>query len=209
MAKLIDRSLEIMRQMIGETDTSNPQATDAKLLIYLNEFIRLHSPNNTAFIQDKTFYTSNTSANDDTEAWPEDQYIIPHDPIYFNGIRGKLYTDPDLFYSKWPKDVTFESGLPTDVLYFNNQLLLRAPPDAAYSFDISCFKVHADYTEGEDLEHDMYYRFYASGASLLWFQDKGAVDEYQAYKQIHADNKHDIDAVTARTRMRQPIRRSF
>lgn len=208
MTKQISRVLEIMRGMIGQMDSSNPQATDAKLLVILNEFIQLHSPGNSSFIQDKTFYTFNTTSGIDTQSWPSN-YIVPHDPIYIGGIQGTLYTDPYFFYGKWQKDVTYDSARPTDILYHANTLTMRAPPDDTYSVDISAFRVNESVTSDSSVFRDEYYRYYASGAALLWFQENGDLDERNAYKEIHKENKLDILAQTVRVRANQPVQRSF
>lgn len=79
------------------------------------------------------WFTQNTSAT--LDSWVVDEkYLTFRDPFTIAGYPISFYLNAKDFYELFPETQTYTKAQPTDVLFFNQTLLFRPPPDAIYQF---------------------------------------------------------------------------
>lgn len=89
------------------------------------------------------------------------------------------YQDPGDFFRKWPDIPNYTPQRPSDVLYYNNQLLFRGPPDQEYHIKIEAYQEEIEFTDEGSLNADYMFRYLAYGASLDIFSDYGEMDRWR------------------------------
>lgn len=198
--------LEIMRNVTGRVDATDPLFTDPIMTRYLNDFIVQQSSIDVRLFKNYTWWEFTI---DDTslDPYPVNLETITlvngvtgastiSDPAYISGpdfpstltpssLRLNWFQDPGQFYAKWPPFQVFTTQRPTDVLYFNNELTFRGPvpPDVTYTIKIQAYSEEVQFTNAEDgtvlsQPPDYLYRYLAYGASLDIFSDYGEMDKY-------------------------------
>lgn len=217
----IAQILQIIRNVTGRVDSTDPAFTDPILIDYLNAFIQQQHPSEVQIFENKTWWEFPI---DPTTQNPMDVdldllgFSTINAPAYIanigaekNSFQIAWYLDPIEFYRRWPWETDYTPQMPTAVLYHNNQLLFRGPPDKAYQVRISAYKV--DYTfaggtfsnsgsvlsgtgQGYDTIRSYLIRYLAYGTSINILSDYGETERvaevYQSYKLYKAN-------VTART----------
>jgi hypothetical protein len=88
------------------------------------------------------------------------------------------FQDPQSFYARWPDRLNYTPQRPTAVLYYNNELLFRGPPDQEYHIKIQAYRQELQFTAEGSLEADYLFRYLAYGASLDIFSDYGEMDKW-------------------------------
>jgi len=193
MAKSGADIIKIVRQVTGRTDSSDPQFTDAIMMSRVNDYLELIMPQEVRLYENKTWweFTFN-AASDGTDTVPVDlevegfstigplAYIGPSTDVG-PGFKLWWFQDPASFYGKWPDTQTFTEQRPTDVLYYNNELLFRGPPDQPYQVRIEAYKIEARITEGTNIDEAYFWRYVAYGTALDIFSDFGEMDKYNEY----------------------------
>ncbi len=100
------------------------------------------------------------------------------------------FQDPGNFYARWPDRLNYTPQRPTAVLYYNNALTFRGPPDREYHIKIQAYKEEVQFTAEGSLEADYLFRYLAYGASLDIFSDYGEMDKwaqiYPVYQRYRA-----------------------
>jgi hypothetical protein len=199
MAKTAADLILILRNITGRVDASDPQFTDAIMLQYLQDFIQLQSTQDIRIFKNKTWYEFNLSPTD-----PDPYPVVLQNLVLVNGHIGAStieppcyadgffvfwYQDPQDFYRIWPETQTFQPQRPTYVLYYNNELTFRGPPDKTYLIKMAAYQVEVEITNGL-LDTDYLYRYICYGTALDIFSDFGEMDKcrdiYQAYTRYRA-----------------------
>jgi hypothetical protein len=89
------------------------------------------------------------------------------------------YENPELFYQHWPDRLIFTPQRPTAVLYYNNALTFRGPPNREYHIKIQAYHEEVSFGGLLDVGIDYLYRYLAYGTSLDIFSDFGEMDKWQ------------------------------
>lgn len=189
----------IVRNITGRVDNTDPQFTDEIMLQYIQDFIQLQSTQDIRIFKNKTWYEFNLgllSAN----PFPVNlQEIVLIDgqvgastiepPCYADGFPVFWYQDPTEFYRIWPQTQTYQPQRPTYVLYYNNELDFKGPPNKDYLIKIAAYQVEIQITGGV-LSQDYLYRYICYGTALDIFSDFGEMDKwreiYPAYQRYRA-----------------------
>jgi hypothetical protein len=88
------------------------------------------------------------------------------------------FQSPQEFYAHWPDRNNYTPQRPTAVLYYNNALTFRGPPDQEYHIKIQSYKEEIEWNEQGSLNADYLFRYLAYGASLDIFSDFGEMDKW-------------------------------
>ncbi len=81
------------------------------------------------------------------------------------------FQDPKDFYRHWPDRLIYTPQRPTAVLYYNNQLTFRGPPDTEYHIKIQAYHEEVEFTAAGSLEAD--YMLWSFFRHLLRFWRNG------------------------------------
>lgn len=192
--------VDIMRKVIGQRDSSSPDATNEILMQYILEFMQLNMPNDIKVQDNWTYYQFNTVADTPVYSFNVDstqtvnttpsiapdqinkKFMIVKPPCWSidnnaavqNSIQMYWYQDPQRFYNFWGyiDDTTaLTSGQPTDILYYNNQFVLRPMPDAVYEIKMAAYVVDDDFEITDNLPLGYTYRYIAYGAARDYLRD--------------------------------------
>lgn len=214
--------IEIMRNTTGRVDPFDPNYDDAKMLQYLNVFLQTAHPSESRIFYNRTWYdfTFTVDPNDATKF--SDEYDIGLDDLGFTTIEPPAYVsadakggtddkpgfeifwyqDPTQFYRIWPDTQDYQPSRPTYVLYYNNKLLFRNPPDKAYNVKIAAYNIEIALSlalvEGQppNLPNAYYARYLAYGASLDIFSDAGEMDRYAECMRVYKKYRGNVLART-------------
>ena len=216
--------LQIMRNVTGRVDRSDPAFTDEIMTDYLNAFLQQEHPQEVQIFQNETWWDFTIDENS-PDPFPVDldglgfasigplAYVGYTDLANNNSFRMFWYTDPGDFYYRWPPGTVFTPQQPTYVLYYNNELTFRGPPDQEYSIKISAYKIDYSFEggtltnggstlsgtgSGPDTEAIKGYltRYLAYGAALNILSDYSEMDKYNQVFQVYRRYR---DQVLART----------
>lgn len=204
MAKTAADLILILRNVTGRVDASDPQFTDPIMLQYLQDFIQLQSTQDIRIFKNKTWYEFNYGPADPNPFNVNLQEIVLingnvgastlEPPAYADGFYVFWYQDPAEFYRIWPETQTYTPQRPTYVLYYNNELTFRGPPDKDYLIKIAAYQVEVQITNGllgtDTQGMDYLYRYICYGTALDIFSDFGEMDKWQeifpAYQRYRA-----------------------
>ncbi len=89
------------------------------------------------------------------------------------------FQNPAEFYARWPDRLIYTPQRPTAVLYYNNELTFRGPPDREYHIKIQAYHEEIEWNEEGSLNADYLFRYLAYGASLDIFSDFGEMDKWR------------------------------
>ena len=200
MTKSAGDLILILRNVTGRVDASDPQFTDTIMLQYLQDFIQLQSTQDIRIFKNKTWYEFILDPLTSPDPFPVDLQTIPlidgqigastiEPPCYADGFPVFWYQDPAEFYAIWPETQLYQPQRPTYVLYYNNELTFRGPPDKDYLIKIAAYQVEIQITNGV-LNQDYLYRYICYGAALDIFSDFGEMDKWRevfpAYQRYRA-----------------------
>lgn len=196
--------IQIMRNVTGRVDSNDPSFTNEIMFDYLNAFLQQEHPQEVRIFQNKTWWDFTIDENSD-DPYPVDLdalgYSTINEPAYVSLTSGttdstKLlwFQDPADFYERWPWSVTYTAQLPTHVLYYNNELTFRGPPDTEYNVRISAYKIDYSFSGGSNSNagstlantpNAYLTRYLAYGASLNILSDWGEMDKYNEVFQVY------------------------
>ena len=198
--------IQIMRNVTGRVDRNDPAFTDPIMFDYLNAFLQQEHPQEVRLFQNQTWWDFTI---DETSP---DPYPVDLDALGFSTINSPAYisyTDPALnpntfplfwyedprdFYARWPWNNIFTPQQPTYVLYYNNELTFRGPPDQEYSVRIAAYKIDYSFAGGSNtnagsilanVPNAYLTRYLAYGASLDILSDFGEMDKYNEVFQVY------------------------
>jgi len=104
----------------------------------------------------------------------------------YNNINNLQYSfnlwwfqSPAEFYLRWPDRLNYTPQRPTAVLYYNNELTFRGPPDREYHIKIQSYKEELAWNTDGSIDAAYLFRYLAYGASLDIFSDFGEMDKWR------------------------------
>jgi len=150
--------VQIMRNVTGRLDVNDPQFTTPIMIDYLNGFLLEEHPQEMQIFSNRTWW--DFSIDDSTV----DPIPVSLDYLGFSSIGPLAYVEyttpntnsyklfwyenPAEFYAKWPWGMDFTPQMPTYVLYYNNELTFRGPPDRAYNIRIAAYRIDNSFAGG-------------------------------------------------------------
>ena len=213
--------INIVRNVTGRVDASDPLFTDTIMLGYVNDFLNLEMPQDARLFENKTFWEFSLTPTS-PDPFPVDLAALGYStigpPAYVwvdSGVtptqitRFALYwyQDPAVFYSKWPQVVGATPQRPQDVLYYNNELTFRGPPDQTYTIQIQANMIEATLASpGDEITNSYFWRYVAYGAALDIFSDYGETDKYN---QIYPAYMRYRSMMYARTNQQYQNQRTY
>lgn len=184
--------IDILRNVTGRVDSSDPLFTNTIMLRYLNDFIVQQSSIDVRLFKNYNWWEFSIDPAS-LDPYPVDlqtlKFSTISDPAYISGpgfpsdlqpssLRLQWFQDPGQFYAKWPPFQFFQLQRPTDVLYFNNELTFRGPCDQEYRIKIQVYHEELVFQENSQIPFDYLYRYIAYGTALDIFSDYGEMDKY-------------------------------
>lgn len=199
MAKTAADLINIVRNVTGRVDASDPLFTNEIMLQYIQDFIQLQSTQDVRLFKNRTWYEFTYGPNDPDPFPVNLQNIVLIDgqvgastlepPVYADGFYVFWYQNPTEFYGIWPETQIYQPQRPTYVLYYNNELTFRGPPNKDYLIKIAAYQVEIQITN-DVLNQDYLYRYICYGTALDIFSDFGEMDKwrdiYPAYQRYRA-----------------------
>lgn len=204
--------INIMRNVTGRVDKNDPAFTDPIMYNYLNAFIQQQHPQEVRIYESQTWWDFSIDTTT-VDPMPVDLDTLGYStigPIAYvnyttpnpNTFKLFWYEDPADFYYRWPYGNTFTPQQPTYVLYWNNTLTFRGPPDQTYNIRIQAYQNGYSFVGGtSDLTNSgsilsstgqLYNtprayltRYLAYGASLDILSDYGEMDKYNEVFQVY------------------------
>lgn len=180
--------INILRNVTGRVDASDPLFTDDIMFNYLQDFLRLQSTQDVRLYKNNTWWEFTFDPSNDNPLPVDLQNIVLVNgnvgastigPLcYADGFVVFWYQDPQNFYRIWPETQEYQPQRPTYVLYYNNQLTFRGPPDKLYNMKISAYQVELQ-INNEGLNDEYLYRYICYGAALDIFSDYGEMDRWK------------------------------
>lgn len=198
--------IQIMRNVTGRVDKNDPAFTDPIMFDYLNAFVQQEHPQEVRIFQNQTWWDFTI---DTTSPAP---YPVDLDALGFSTINAPAYIsytntalnpntftlswfeNPAQFYTRWPWANIYTPQQPTSVLYYNNELTFRGPPDQQYNIRISAYKIDYSFAGGSNtnagsilanVPNAYLTRYFAYGAALDILSDFGEMDKYNEVFQVY------------------------
>lgn len=196
----------ILRNVTGRVDAADPLFTDDIMLNYLNRFLSQQSSQDIRIFKNYTWWifeygVENLATDPPTfpNPMPVDlqglgfttigppayvQFPTSNQPASPNGsFELNWYINPALFYERWPDIPTpYTPQRPTSVLYYNNELTFRGPPDQTYTIKIQAYTqevIVVGPASNPGIFQNYLYRYAAYGAALDIFSDYGETDKWR------------------------------
>jgi hypothetical protein len=215
MAKTAYDLIQIMRKATGRMDSSDPLFTDEIMLGYINDFLTLEKSLDLRLKEKRTwweFVISPTTPN----PLPVDlqapfgapagtQFTTIGSFCTADGFEVFWYEDPAQFYAIWPETQPYQPQRPTYVLYYNNELTWRGPPDKEYAIKINAYQIDLPLAANDSLQADYIWRYVAYGAARDLLND---YREFELVAQNQAAFNDYRSKVYARTYQQQMTQRS-
>lgn len=213
MAKSTTDLIQIVRNVTGRVDASDPQFTDQIILGYINDFYMLEMGQELRLNERQTWweFTIDSSTPDplpvDLQA-PEDaapgvQFTTIGPDVYIEGFQCWWYQDPESFYWRWPETQLYQPTRPTAVLYYNQSLTFRNPPDREYDVKINAYQVEVEMPLGTNIAQDYLWRYVAYGAARDILSDYGELDLWERFAPAFVRYKALVYARTYQQNMNQ------
>jgi len=121
-----------------------------------------------------------------------------------DGFEVFWYEDPAQFYAMWPETQAYTPQRPTYVLYYNNTLTFRGPPDREYAIKINAYQVEFPLDQMDSvINQDYLWRYIAYGASRDLLNDYGETDKAMMIAPVFNDYRSKVYARTYQQQMSQ------
>lgn len=228
MVKYVSDALTIMRKVTARVDAGDQQFTNEIMVGYLNDFYQLVMPQELKLYEDLGFMTFTIEQGQDTVyvALNADNNFTADNspavvdsngkfwnvigpPAYIGGYHLFWYEDPTAFYNIWPETQTYQQTRPQYVLYWDDKLVFRAPPNQQYQVKIAGYRTNPALVLNAEVDSqidlDYWWRYIAYGAALDLLADYGETAVYNDTYPIFLRYK---DLVTARTYIQQNQKRT-
>lgn len=199
-------AVQILRNVTGRVDRNDPAFTDPIMIDYLNAFLQQEHPQEVRIFQNQTWWDFTIDPLT-LDPLPVDLdalgFSTINAPAYIsyanpalnpNTFRLFWYENPGDFYYRWPWANVFTPQMPTYVLYYNNELTFRGPPDQSYNVRISAYKIDYSFADGSNTNQGSILtnvpnayltRYLAYGAALDILSDFGEMDKYNEVFQVY------------------------
>lgn len=212
--------IQIMRNVTGRVDENDPAFTNSIMYDYLNAFIQQQHPQEVRIFENQTFWDFSIDQTTQ-DPLPVDldalgfstinapAFIATTYPQTVNSFSLFWYENPSDFYARWPWHTIFNPQMPTYVLYYNNELTFRGPPDQTYNIRISAYKIDYSFAGGTNTNAGSQLvgatpytlsaylsRYLAYGASLDILSDYGEMDKYNEVFQVYRRYRAQVMART-------------
>lgn len=184
--------IQMLRNVTGRVDQSDPLFTNAIMSQYLTQNMQLITTQDIRLYKNRTWWTF-TIDEEDVLPIPvvlENLNLVngavgastigPN--CYADGFVVFWYEDPKEFYAIWPETQEYTPSRPTYVLYYNNELTFRNPPNREYEIKIEAYQVEWAFEniDGNNvLKDDYLYRYVVYSTALDIFADFGEMDKYR------------------------------
>lgn len=84
----------------------------------------------------------------------------------------------------------FQTGLPRSILYYNNTLTLRSPPDRQYLVELDAYMTPAAFmSSGDALQFGYMAEYIARGAARKILSDTGDVEQFMFYEPLFKEQE--------------------
>jgi hypothetical protein len=84
----------------------------------------------------------------------------------------------------------FQTGLPRSILFYNNTLVLRSPPDQQYLVELECYLTPAAFMQsGQALQFAYMAEYIARGAARKILSDTGDIEQFQFYEPLFREQE--------------------
>jgi len=213
MAKSANDIIQIVRNATGRVDASDPQFTDQIILGYINDFYLLEMGEQLRLKENRTWWNFSIDAlspnpfpvdlENPADQPPGVQYTTIGPLVYINGFQCNWYEDPAQFYWRWPETQAYQPQRPIDVLYYNQELTFRGPPNEAYDVKINAYRVEVEMPLNGNISHAYLWRYVAYGAAIDLLSDYGEQDMVQRIMPMFIDYKAKVYARTYQQQMNQ------
>lgn len=210
------RIIKIIRDVTGRVDSSDPSFTDAIILDYLNDFLQQQHPQEVRIFENKTWwdFTIDTTTADPMlvdldnlgfSTINSPAYIYPTSSTNSDTLRLSWFENPADFYARWPYGNTFTSQRPSHVLYYDNSLTFRGPPDQSYQVRISAYKIDYSFDGGSNtndgsiltnVPKSYLTRYLAYGTALDIFSDYSEMEKYNEVWPVYRRYRAQVMART-------------
>ncbi len=211
--------IKILRNVTGRVDASDPLFTDTVMLGYVNDFLSLIMPQEVRLYENKTWWEFTIDENSD-DPYPVDLETLGFTtigpPAYIlatNAVNTITmfdlwwYQDPAVFFGKWPQVTPITPQRPQDVLYYNNELVFRGPPNTEYGVKIAAYKVEDTLPSiASEIEQSYFWRYVAYGAAIDLFSDYAEMENVE--KMMPAFNRYK-SLVIGRTNLQLMSQRTY
>ena len=192
MSRTINDVITIFRRATSRRNENDPDANFETIIRYINDFYTFHMNQDVHLFQiegtleftvDETNTTGVYTFND-VGATNDFEYLTVSGFINNNDLV--IWHNPKEFYSRWQEfDTTkLTAGMPTDMLFYGNELVFRTIPDQEYTVRIFGYKKNVDFDEDPDgnetLPFDNWVRYIAYGAARNYAQDFNYDQERQS-----------------------------
>jgi hypothetical protein len=193
MPKTGAQIIQILRNVTGRVDASDPLFTDTVMLGYVNDVLNLEMPQDARLFENKTWWEFTIDPTT-LDPLPVDLAALGYStigPPAFVWVNNNVsptqitrfalwwYQDPAVFFAKWPQVTGATPQRPQDVLYYNNELIFRGPPDQQYVIQIQANRIEAVLSAPSDeITNSYFWRYVAYAAALDIFSDYGEMDKY-------------------------------
>jgi hypothetical protein len=226
MARYLSNVLDIMRRAIARKNANDPEATDQILVNYINDFYSLTMSDDVKLFEqfgtldfnidetvaDGVYSLTDVGATGNFVNFSNEAFISLNNPA--NGSTTwnvlQMYQDPGRFYAYWGLN-NFEiliPGMPTEMLYYGDQLVFRTIPDTEYNVKIFSYKQNTDLafdpdlptpggTGNPELPFDYWLRYIAYGAAVNYSKDYKY--EAQQRQDLQRDFAHERKLLLTRT----------
>lgn len=217
--------ISILRNVTGRNDSDDPQFTDGVMFNYIQTFVQIEHPSEIRIYPNKTWYRFNIGTatadplpiilSSPTGPTPTDLngstsgYTTIEPPCYVGGFEMFWCQDPTQFFRIWPETTTYQSSRPTYVLWYNNELVFRAPPDETYEVKIAAYAIPTALDIEGQLNTTYLARYIAYGAALDLFADYGEMDRVQEIMPMYRRYRGQVTARTWQQMYNQRTTPSF
>jgi len=124
---------------------------------------------------------------------PSPNYSTVQNTInYFTGVATDVYFPAGIPAGSpiTAQCLYFQSGLPRQILYYNNTLTLRSPPDKQYLVELDAYLSPAAFFNTEDAIPFGYMAEYiARGAARKILSDTGDIEQFQFYEPLFKEQE--------------------
>jgi len=185
-----------MRRIVGENDGNDPDATNQILLDYIANFYKLIMGQEIKSFDLYTWFEFPTVIDQDVYAFKDQGFTNITPPLYAidannNNTRVNYFQDPQRFYERHPvNNINEDSGRPFDLLFYDDELLIRPKADAVYTIRIRAYKELSIPSSGgeldatADIDQEYFLRYIAYGASLDYLADFGNMEDYARFEPV-------------------------
>lgn len=203
--------LRIMRAVVGEQDGNDPDAQVDVLMRYIADFVQLSFGDDADVKELYTWWEFTTTSGTDEYSFADQGFTRCQPTAWItdtnnSDIELAWFYDPGEFFWRHPLTASEEdNGKPVDLLYWDNKVTLRPPPNDTYTVRIVAYKElqvnqdnDGDYDQTQPLEQDYFLRMLAYGAAMDYLADHGRIEEVSNVKPLYDRYKALIAKRTAK-----------